>query len=88
MELNYPSPKPPPKTLSKTAFLPPATSLHLRDGGWSAQDKEQDKESFHCCPHVKLGCARMGALKVTTQISTSNLIQVLHMYINTQPIID
>jgi len=44
MELKHPSPKSPPKTLSKTAFLPPATSLHLRDGGWSAQDKEQDKE--------------------------------------------
>jgi hypothetical protein len=88
MELKYPSPKPPPKTLSKTALLPPATSLHLKDGGWSAQDKEQDKESTHCCPHTKLGCARMDALKVTTQISISNLIQVLHLYINTQPIIN
>ena len=84
MELKYASPTPPAKPLLKTAFLPPATSLHLRDGGLSAQDKEQSTAVLT----VNLGCTRMGALKVTTQISTSNLIQVLHMYIKKQPIIN
>jgi hypothetical protein len=84
MELKYPSPKPPPKTLSKTAFLPPATILHLKDGGWSAQDKEQDKEPIHCCPHSKAGwCTNGCCISYNTNLYFKSHPGVAYVHTNT-----